>query len=110
MNTTAEYFKRFFVPKDLYEGRLLTPKHNRTQFLKENRQGEPIFDAMVCTDKEVIWHGDLEMHIDSDKLQDIAEQTNTQLYVVPFELAKSPVFFEGILKFAVWKSKPVKNY
>ena len=61
-----DYFKKFFVPKDLYEGRLITPKNNRVQFLQQNRQGNPIFDAMICTDKEVIWHGDLELHTDAD--------------------------------------------
>ena len=107
---TNEYFKRFFVPKDLYEGRLLVARNQRVQFLQKNRQDNPIFDAMVCTDTQVIWHGDLEMHSDGDKLQDIAEQTQTKLYVVPFETAKSPEFFPGILKFAVWSTKPAKNY
>lgn len=110
MKFSKETINKHFVPKDLYEGRLLTKKSNRSEYVQRNRLNRPVFDAMVCTDEEVIWRGDLELQSDCDKLQTIAEELNATLYIVPFESAKSSQFYDGILKHNVWKSKPIKNY
>lgn len=41
-----------------------------------------VFNANVCTDNGKVWYGDLDVTLDSDKLQQAAEVLNCRLYVL----------------------------
>jgi hypothetical protein len=63
-----------------------------------------IFNANICTEKQKIWYGDIDLTLSKDKLVEISKTTDTDLYVFyehdarfdkenDFELEKAAVVF-----------------
>jgi len=55
-----------------------------------------IFNANVCTDKNKIWYGDLDLTLDKDKLSSLAVALDQDMYVLyemdgRFENENSPI-------------------
>ena len=65
-----------------YQGRLIGMSKSR--YREQYPDRKPVFNAQIGTVEEgIIWHGDLDMVSDSEKLELIAEHSQKTLYIIP---------------------------
>jgi hypothetical protein len=69
-----------FLLEGLNFGRMLSGSKSR--YKEANPHNEVYFNANVFTSEGKLWWGDLDITIDAEKLQNIAEAMETKLYVL----------------------------
>ena len=61
----------------------------------------PVFNANVCVESGKIWYGDLDLTLDGEKLQQLADELGEKVYVLyemdaRFENEESPLLGQAI--------------
>ena len=69
-----------FLLEGLNFGRMLSG--SKSGYMNTNPNNEVYFNANIFTRKGKLWWGDLDITIDRDKLQTIADAMETKLYVL----------------------------
>jgi hypothetical protein len=69
-----------FLLEGLNFGRMLSG--SKSGYMNANPNNEVYFNANIFTRNEKIWFGDIDITIDRDKLQNIADAMETKLYVL----------------------------
>ena len=69
-----------FLLEGLNFGRMLSG--SKSGYMNANPNNEVYFNANIFTRNEKIWFGDIDITIDRDKLQTIADAMGTKLYVL----------------------------
>jgi hypothetical protein len=64
----------------------------------------PVFNANVCVESGKIWYGDLDLTLDGEKLQQLADELDEKVYVLyemdaRFENEESPLLDRAIEKY-----------
>lgn len=84
---------------------------SKGQYRSDNPQNVPIFNANIVSDSgEKLWHGDLDLTVDEDRIKAVARELGTQLYVLyemdaRFENEESPKLENAIY----WTDGEVSN-
>lgn len=100
---------KLFTAKDLYLGRKLT--YDQATYASEHRQRKPVFDVAICDlEGNAIWWGDLEMAVDTDKIQAISEEIGKYLFVIPQKFLRYERFNKSMAKDCIFITKEPKNY
>jgi hypothetical protein len=100
---------KLFTAKDLYLGRKLT--YDQATYEKEHRQRKPVFDVAICNlAGDAIWWGDLELSIDSEKIQNISEELGMYLFVIPQKFLRYERFNKNMAKNCVFITKEPRQY
>lgn len=55
---------------------------SKTFYMAQNPTHQVVFNASIYEDGKSIWWGDLDLTLDSEKLQNIVKELNTNLHVV----------------------------
>lgn len=102
---TEKDVRLIFRDCELYHGRCIT--WSKGEYKSQNPEHVCVFNAAVFNTKsENIWNGDLDITLDSKKLQTVSSLLNEQLFV----LRESDTFLrteytlEELNKKAVWKT------
>ena len=67
--------------RGLYVGRMISG--SKSGYTDHHPKNVAIFNANIVTQKGVkVWHGDLDLTVDAEKLKDIAAETDEVLYVL----------------------------
>lgn len=69
-----------FLLEGLNFGRMLSGSKSR--YREENPENEVYFNANVFTRNKKVWFGDIDITIDSEKLENVAEAVGERLYVL----------------------------
>ncbi len=84
MNITEEQLTHeFFSQRGLPFSRLISG--SKSGYRKRFPDHEVYFNANIFTENGKIWHGDLDLNLDSERLQSLANELQTDLYVL-FEM------------------------
>jgi hypothetical protein len=76
MNNILEKFENY----RLYPARMVG--YSKSIYRRENPENEVIFNANIFTSEGKIWHGDLDLTLDSGKLQLIANEVGESIFVL----------------------------
>lgn len=72
--------------RDVFRRHNLSPGRmvfaSKSAYREKHPDNEVYFNANVFTLNEKIWYGDLDLTLDSEKLQNIANETKRSLYVL----------------------------
>lgn len=94
-----------FKDLQLYLGRLISP--SKSQYRIDHPGHQVVFNANVFTTEDGhIWSGDLDLTLDGEKLQTIAEKINKKIYVTrEFHGNLKEITEENFTKHSIWQSK-----
>lgn len=83
-NTTPNTFRIFALEVMRKHGFELSRMiaYSRRVYLSRRPNNQALFNANVVTDQGKIWWGDLDLADDSEKLQDVANELRTNLYIL----------------------------
>ena len=89
----------------LYNSRMVG--YSKSAYRRENPENEVVFNANIFTTNEKIWHGDIDLTLESGKLQLIANEAQESIFV----LREMDGRFENeILSFQEIKDKAIKIF
>jgi hypothetical protein len=81
MNITQEQLSyEFFHQRGLAFSRLISG--SKSGYRERFPDHEVYFNANIFTENGKIWHGDLDLNLDSEKLQNLANELKTDLYIL----------------------------
>jgi hypothetical protein len=81
MHTKEEQLNHnFFRQIGLEFSRLISG--SKSGYRKRFPDHEVYFNANIFTENGKIWHGDLDLNLDSEKLQNLANELQTDLYIL----------------------------
>jgi hypothetical protein len=81
MNITQEQFDyEFFNQRGLAFSRLISG--SKSGYRNRFPDHEVYFNANIFTENGKIWHGDLDLTLDSEKLQNLANDLKTTLFIL----------------------------
>lgn len=94
-----------FKDHQLFLGRLIAP--SKSQYRMDHPGHNVVFNANVFTLEDgLIWSGDLDLTLDSERLQIIAEKINKKIYVTrEFYGNLDEITSDNFLQHSIWQSK-----
>lgn len=63
-----------------YPGRMISG--SKSGYMTSHPNNQVVFNANVCTDAGKIWFGDLDVTLDGEKLQQLANELHCKIYVL----------------------------
>ena len=99
-----EDYSEVFYSNGLSLGRMISG--SKSGYMSRNPNNNVVFNANIVTKKSgKVWHGDLDITLDIDKLKSVAVKLNEDLYI----LREMDARFENeSAGFKYWKSKAVE--
>jgi hypothetical protein len=85
---------------------------SKSMYISERPNNQAVFNANVVTDQGKIWWGDLDLADDSEKLQQVANDLNCNLYILhemDYRFGKENRPFSEVEKLAVKKFVPTST-
>ena len=85
---------------------------SKSMYISERPNNQAVFNANVATDQGKIWWGDLELADDYEKLQQVANDLNCNLYILhaaDYRFGKENRPFSEVEKLAVKKFVPAST-
>ena len=106
-NTKKEYMSVTVRHLGSASGRTLST--GKVQFKKDNPDNAIIFNACLCTDKHVLWYGDIDLSVDEGAIGSIAREIDKNIYILTeVDLARNA---EAIsIEHAVFISDGINNH
>lgn len=82
-----------------HPGRMISG--SKSGYIRQFPNNRPVFNANVCVESGKIWHGDLDLTLDGDKLQQLTNELDERVYVLyemdaRFENEESPLLDQAI--------------
>ena len=102
MKTSEQKISQTFENQELRCGRMIS--YSKSLYVRNNPKGQPVFNAnIVHKDLGKIWYGDLDLTIDSEKLQAIANELGelSVLREMDCRFDKEGLDYEQYKKYAV---------
>lgn len=84
-----------------HQGRMIAG--SKSYYHYKNPRNVTVFNSNICTEEGKIWHGDIDMTLDEDKLKELSLKVKTPIYVLyemdaRFENEEKPLLNKALFK------------
>jgi hypothetical protein len=63
-----------------HDGRMISP--SKSSYREKFPENLVVFNANICTSKEKIWYGDIDVTLDREKLKSLASEMGEEIFVL----------------------------